>query len=476
MNTGKNKRRKRSSEAVVAGAPISTARNAAQYADNAVLGARQGHGFAAERANHFVDKHLLGRDAVLVGQDNARNGIDRLVNGSPMQSKYCETGARCITSCFEKGAFRYFGSDGTPMQIEVPFDKYEDAVKEMARRIANGGVPGVSDPAKARDMVRRGHFTYRQARNMAKFCTRASLIYDAANGAVVAVGTVGITALMALARAAWSGDIVGSALVKVRKAVLQAGGISLASTVLAQQLGRTGCDGALRGMTDALVKKMSSSTNVLIVNSIRSGKEIHGAAARNYLSKLLRGNVVSGAATVAVLSSVDVYRMIDGRISSGQLFKNVATTTAGVAGGTAGYIAAVAAAVLLGPLGSPAVIIIGSAGGLIGGALGSSAARTVLDEFIEDDALKMFRIFKKALAEQAMNFRLNKAELDLVMRKVNALDLGDEMLNMYRSRNRKSYANSIVKSIIHDVVSMRNPVRNAVRHSLFIIRRIVRKA
>ena len=73
------------------------------------LHARQGHGFAAERANTLFD-NLTGHDAKIVGDDNAKNGADRIVDGVYIQSKYCATGSRCINDCFEedgKGTFRY---------------------------------------------------------------------------------------------------------------------------------------------------------------------------------------------------------------------------------------------------------------------------------------------------------------------------------------------------------------------------------
>ena len=41
---------------------------------------RQGHGFAAEQANNAIDI-LHGKDAIIVGNDYAKNGADRLVNG-----------------------------------------------------------------------------------------------------------------------------------------------------------------------------------------------------------------------------------------------------------------------------------------------------------------------------------------------------------------------------------------------------------
>ncbi len=142
--------------------------------------AHQGHGFAAERANNLFDK-FTGHDAEIVGDNNAKNGADRLVDGIYIQSKYCATGSRCINECFEeggKGNFRYM-FDGKPMQIEVPSDKYEDALRAMEEKIRRGQVEGVSNPEEAKNIVRKGHFTYAQAKNIAKAGTVESLTYHA---------------------------------------------------------------------------------------------------------------------------------------------------------------------------------------------------------------------------------------------------------------------------------------------------------
>ena len=77
---------------------------------------------------------------------------------------------------------KYLNPDGSPMQIEVPSDKYEDAIRSMEDKIRKGQVPGIADPEKAKDIVRKGNFTYQQAVNVAKFGTIESLTYDAING------------------------------------------------------------------------------------------------------------------------------------------------------------------------------------------------------------------------------------------------------------------------------------------------------
>ena len=153
----------------------------------------RGHGFAAERANHMYDK-LRGRDAQILGDNNARNGADRIVDGVYIQSKYCKTGSDCIKECFNKDGFRYWNADGTPMQIEVPSDKYDDAVKALEGRIRDGQVKGVKDPAKAKEIVRKGNYTYEQAKNIAKAGNIDSLKFDATTGLITGACAGGISA------------------------------------------------------------------------------------------------------------------------------------------------------------------------------------------------------------------------------------------------------------------------------------------
>ena len=129
--------------------------SAANYAENVVFGGRQGHGYAMESANNLADT-LAGKSAELVGRDNAPKGPDRYVDGIQIQSKCWNTGPKCVRDCFEDGQFKYKSADGSPMQIEVPSDLYDSAVKAMKRRIKRGQVDGVSDPAKADEIVRKG--------------------------------------------------------------------------------------------------------------------------------------------------------------------------------------------------------------------------------------------------------------------------------------------------------------------------------
>lgn len=437
--------------------------SAENYADNVKFGSERGHGFAAEKANHLKDV-WTGKDANIIGDDNAKNGADRLVDGVKIQTKYCKTGSKCISECFENNTFRYLNSDGTPMQIEVPSDKYDSAVQAMENRIRNGQIPGVSDPGKAKEIVRRGAFTYEQVRNIARFGTVQSLTYDAVNGIKLAGTAMGISAALSFAVAVWNGEDWEKALKGACRTGLKIGGIAWVSSVIAAQLGRTGVEQSLRGATDWVVKGMGTKAASWFANGLRSGNPIYGAAAANNVSKLLRGNIVTGIATTLVLSSVDFVRLFRGRVSGTQVFKNVATTASAVAGGTGGWMAGLAAGAAVGS----AFPVVGTAvGGIVGGIIvsfaggtaASKVAKTTLDEFIEDDAKKMLTIVEKVFGELVSDYLLNKDEAKKVIQDFQKKDLPDTLRDMYASNNRKDFARRLLEPLMEKLAKNRKLIQ-----------------
>ena len=125
---------------VLAGTVAGGFRTSQHYAKLAVDNAATAHGLYAEREITRLDqKH--GLQAIHIGESCAKNGADRLVDGISIQTKYCSTGSKCIAECFDElGQWRYMNSDGTPMKIEVPSDKYDDAVRAVRVRIAKGTI------------------------------------------------------------------------------------------------------------------------------------------------------------------------------------------------------------------------------------------------------------------------------------------------------------------------------------------------
>lgn len=432
------------------------------YEENVVLSASRGHGFAAEKANHLWDK-ITGKDAKIIGSDNAKNGADRYVNGTYIQTKYCNGGGACIRQCFENDTFRYMGPDGNPMQIEVPSDMYESAIQAMEERISKGQVPGVTDPKEAKNIVRKGNITYLQARNIAKFGTIESLTYDVVNGIQLAGTTAGLSAVIAFSYALWSGSDWQIALKESCYTGLKVGGTAWASSIISSQVGRTGVEQSLRGASDWVVKNIGSKATAIISNAIRSGSDIYGAAAASYLSKILRGNVVTGVVTTTVLSSVDLYKLFKGSISGPQAFKNVTVTATSVAGGTGGWLAGAAAGAALGS----AVPLIGTAaGGIIGGVLGSfgggwaasKATKSTMDFMIKDDSEEMLEIIQKQFTTVAQDYLINESEAKNIIKKIQDNVDNELLMSMYSSKAHNSFAYEWIEKFAQEEVKVRKKI------------------
>lgn len=440
----------------------------------------RGHGFAAENANHLYDKiskgDFIGKEKVkLTGEEIdpktgriIKNGADRVVDGINIQTKYCASGSKCISECFEDGKLRYLNSDGSPMQIEVPSDKYDAAVKAMENRIKNGEVPGVSDPSKAKEIVRKGNFTYEQAKNIARFGTVESITFDAVNGAIIATGAMGISATLTFATAIWSGEDFDAAVKKAAYSGLKVGGTTFVTAILSSQLSRAGLNSALVGSSEAIVGLMGPKASAMLVNAFRSGGNIYGAAAMKIAAKLLRGNAITGAVSVVVLSSFDVSNIFRGRISGSQLFKNITNTASTVAGGTAGWVGGATAGAAIGSVIPIAGTAIGTAiGGLVGGILGSFAggaaagkvSGAILNEFIEDDANKMVKIVEKVFIQLAEDYLLNKKEAENIIDKLKDKLTGKLLKDMFASSGRERFANNLLEPLVEEEVKKRKAIK-----------------
>jgi hypothetical protein len=446
----------------IPGVGFGSYQSSVNYADNVVLGAERGHGFAAEKANHLKDV-FHGEDATIVGGDNARNGADRLVNGVEIQTKYCASGSKCVSDCFTDGKFRYFSSDGTPMKIEVPSDKYESAVQAMKERIKRGQIKGITNPDQAKEIVKKGSFTYQQVRNTAKFGTIESLTYDAVNGIKLAGSAMGISAAISFAIATWNGEDWDVALKSSIYTGLKVGGTVWLGSIITAQLGRTGIEQSLRSSTDWIVKEMGAKAAAWLANNL-SGKAIYGAAAMNHVSKLLRGNVITGVVTTLAISSVDFVRIFQGKISGAQAFKNVARTGSSVAGGTGGWMGGAATGAVLGSvapiIGTKAGGIIGGiAGALTGGVAAQKASEFVFDSFIEDDSKEMLRILERVLGEVETDYLLTEAEASKAGKSLkNRHDIPDLLRNMYASDNRSEFAKEKIETLVKNIISSRDVI------------------
>lgn len=421
---------------------------------------RQGHGFAAERANDLEDR-LHGKKARIVGDNNVKNGPDRAIvnpDGSTtwIQSKYCATGKASVNACFEgngSGAFRYLDASGKPMAIEVALDNYDDAVAAMAKKIQNNQVPGVTDPNEAKNIIKQGSFTYDQAKNIAKAGNVDSVIYDVKSGAVISLSAFGISAAITLAVSLWNGEEPKLALKNAAFSGIKVGGTALVASVISSQIAKSSINTVLNPGFQALAKAMGPKAYAVIANAFRSGSSVTGAAAINSAAKLLKGNAISAAVTTAVLTLFDVSDIVRGRISGRQMATNFAKTSTTVVGGTAGWVGGSAVGSLIMP-GVGTVV-----GGLIGSIVAGGGAGLLVDKvtgkFVDSDSEKMMELIQEAFLDVCEEYLLNQDEAEKVSDGL-AEKLNDKSLKlMHASNDRFRFAKDLIEPLAQEQAESR---------------------
>ncbi|MBF8805580.1 hypothetical protein [Pseudomonas asiatica] len=240
-----------------------------------------GHGFAAEDANALNDL-LRGRKVELTGQTRELNGPDRIVDGVQVQTKYYQSAKASIDAAFESGQYRY------PNQvIEVPKDQYKEAVEVMRQRIQEGQVPGVTDPARAEELVKEGSITYRQAVNIAKAGNIDSIVYDIKSRAVSTTFAFSLSFAITFVTLRAQGVDSKVALRSSLVVGLKVGGVSMLSGVITAQLLRTRLIGGVgkvvaKNAVDAIFKTELGKRFIIQYSSAMNGQAMNGMGARNY--------------------------------------------------------------------------------------------------------------------------------------------------------------------------------------------------
>lgn len=339
-----------------------------------------GHGFAAEDANSLYER-ICGHKVELIGVDNAKNGADLLVDGVPVQLKYCKDAYSTIESCFDtEGTFRYSGKD-----IMVPKDQYEEVIARLRQKILDGKVPGVSDPNAAEHMIRRGNITYAQAANIKKFGTKESLVFDALTQAQVAGFIGGISAIGSFFAAILNGKSIKNASIEATKDFGKAGGKVLVNGVATQQFLRTEIGRKAATITTFAVRKLINTTcgsgvGRKVIEIFAQGvgnKVVKGAATRTVATRAIRGNIITSTIVFTVDSVPDAFNLCRGKMSWKDFGKSRAKGAAGVAGGSVGYMAGMAAGTAICP--GIGTAVGGFVGGILGGIGGSTSAQKALN-------------------------------------------------------------------------------------------------
>lgn len=421
-----------------------------------LMNGARGGGYAAEYGNNAIDR-ITGNNVKNMAQDlenghQKLHGADRNINGINIQTKYYKSASESIGAAFEHKQAIYLNEDGTMMQIEVPRDQYNQAIHEMQKRIRNGQVPNETNPDNAKNYVRKGYFTYFQANNIALAGSIEGITVDIAQGVVCSLPGAGITAALTFASAVWNGYDIKEAAKRSTLSGLKVMGKCAAIYTITMQLSRDKiinifAPKVLVGENGKKVIKSFASINNPIFTAAESaaGNVSTSSIAQSKIGKSLKldkvngRKLIGGTVTAAVVYGPDVCKAFQGKISGTQLIKNSTVNTVGLIGAALGT-----------------AIPIPIVGSMICGAIGSFVAKKVMDNFIEDDAVMMFRIMREEFLDIVMLYSLNKEEFDkIVNMTIGNQDMPNILQKMYQSGAAKEYADTMITAQIQEILAKR---------------------
>ncbi|MBY3722596.1 hypothetical protein [Escherichia coli] len=373
-------------------------------------------------------------------------------NHKPDPEWYCSSLCReTETLCQDiyERSYTGFISDATAnglilMKLEVPRDQYAGAVETMKNKIREGKVPGVTDPAEASRLIRRGHLTYTQARNITRFGTIESVTYDIAEGSVVSLAAGGISfALTASVFWLSTGDRDAA----LQTAAVQAGKTftrTLAVYVTTQQLHRLS---VVQGMLKHIDFSTASPT---VRQALQKGT---GAGNISALNKVMKGTLVTSLALVAVTTGPDMIKMLRGRISGAQFIRNLAVASSGVAGGAVG---SVAGGILFSPLGPFGALTGRVVGGVLGGMIASAVSGKIAGALVEEDRVKILAMIQEQVTWLAGSFLLTGHEIEnLNANLARVIDQNALEIIFAAGIQQRAATNMLIKPLVVSIIRQR---------------------
>ena len=419
-----------------------------------------GHGLAAEDANNINDI-LRGITAEVIGASNELNGPDRVVNGVFLQSKYYQSASKTVAAAFDSnsGDYRY-----VKQMLEVPKDQWEDCVKFMRKRIEQGKVPGIKNPADAEKIVRQGSVTYQQAKNIARAGNIDSLIFDAKTQIVTSISVFPISFAVTFAHSRWRGESIKDATMAALGCAVLSGSTMILTRVVSAQLLRTGIGSfgatSVRNGVQAISRTPAGREVTRQLATVSLGKSIAGGAAINHVSRLIRTNAMTAVVAAVVTSTPDFYRAVFKRSISWQQFgKNTAVNAAGVITGTAGWIGGAAIGSVF-PGGGTVI------GGLVGGVVcslgagigGTTAAKFLADKFVKDDLERLIAILQKEIERLASEYMLTEDEFESILTEINEKVNPKWLHRMFKQKDPSIFLRVEFEHLFKEIVRKRPKV------------------
>ena len=402
---------------------------------------------------------------------------------STIKTIYCQTAEETIASAFDPltGHFLY------PRKcIEVPKEQYERVLEGVKHKILQGNVfdehgLAIIDPQEAANLVKSGHLTYQQARNIALAGNIDALIFSSTSNVISCDCVCGISFAAAFAKHFWDGASTDIATRRALEEIRQLDENSfvtsmlitgiLVSKLLQTKKAATASKVVMRAGSRAfantgLNKRVLNQLTTTFLGRAAAGT---GTMAASHLPKLFRSNIVTSIAMAAVAAIPDLYRVVLAKSISWQQFaKNVSINVCCVIGGICGWFAGVdAGAAGAAVYGRDIFIVVleteisvfGVIGGIIGtlglGAIALKSSKALANKIIEDDSKKMETILRDALAQLAFEYMLSEKEVVRLVEAVKATVNAAWLRKMYASENREKFVWSFFEPVCATIIRER---------------------
>ncbi len=359
---------------------------------------------------------------------------------------YCPTVEKAVEICLQ------YITNNERLLLEVPFEQYEDIIEALQQQ--------EESTKDLTQVIKKGAFTYAQIKHITLARNIHGLTMDEQGRIYFVNDAISISAVTAFAQSKWNGVARKVAIENGIHTGLAVLGETFAEEVISLQLynhRKMTADFDLNPDISSAFKtggaKMASKK---MATAITKKAMISSAVAKKGIL-LLNANVVTGALVTGMMSTADIARTIKGKMSSQQLFKNVAKTAASIAGGIAGMVVGSGIGFTIPNVSTTIVSMIGAIIGLmIGSSLASKITKRALDLFIRDDALQMLDIFNERLTVLAEEYLLNEKELEQALHDFEALHNMPKMLReMYAASNQQQFADHLIHRELTRIIKLR---------------------
>lgn len=359
---------------------------------------------------------------------------------------YCPTVEKAVDIC------SHYITNNERLLLEVPFEQYEEIISVMKQQ--------VSDTIDYTQIIKKGAFTYAQIEHITLARNIHGLTMDEQGRIHFVNDAISISAVTAFAQSKWNGAPRKVAIENGIHTGLAVLGETFAEEVIALQIynheeviADFDLNPDIRGAFKTGGAKMASKK---MATAITKKAMISSAALKKGIM-LLNTNVVTGALVTGMMSTVDIAHTVRGKMSSQQLFKNIAKTAASVTGGMIGMLVGSGIGLTIPNVSTAIVSMIGAIVGLlIGSGLASKITKRALDMFIRDDALQMLDIFNERLTVLAEEYLLNEKELEQALHDFEALHNMPKMLKeMYAAEDREQFADQLIQGELMRIVKLR---------------------